>query len=114
MVARHKSDSATTETKVGTSLVAFENQRDVIVTCKRITGVNSEPNKRTLESPNYDEEVAAIHRRTQINDKPHVTIGQEQHHNTAKSMQRTFRRTLDSEVTRERSKRGHTIYSLSA
>lgn len=69
MVPRHKSDSATTETRVGTSLAAFENQRDVIVTRKRITGVNSEPNKRTDESPNYDEEAAAIHRRTQINDK---------------------------------------------
>ncbi|KAH0877540.1 LOW QUALITY PROTEIN: hypothetical protein HID58_064934, partial [Brassica napus] len=44
MVATTKSDTATTKTKAGTTLAAFENRRTIIVTCKVNTGVNSETN----------------------------------------------------------------------
>lgn len=46
MLARHKSDSATTETKAGTSLATFENRRDSECDSQKVTGVNGETKKK--------------------------------------------------------------------
>ncbi|CAF2133455.1 unnamed protein product [Brassica rapa] len=68
MLARHKSDSATTETKAGTSLATFENRRDSECDSQKVTGVNGETKKNTRE-PELQRKVAAIQRRTQSDDQ---------------------------------------------